>query len=607
MLITLFALTSLFLVIRSASYYRHAKRLTSDYQITIEAGQESFYLAVAIFDEITHRTDFQIKDCNARGAALLGHTCHQLIGKNVSQFYGANPGRHVFDIFTDKIENGIHQDQFCLTQELSNATGWVQRRLVRRGDMMALTLHDISELKVHEEELDQIVNSDSLTLLANRHWLMAFLPDAIARAKSNGQLLAVLLVDIDDFKNINDVLGHETGDDLLRSVALRLASLCSKHDSLVRLGGDEFAIVLEQLQQVSDAEQVAQRIVSAFEDAFRIHDDWSAVRLSIGISVYPAHCDDAQALMKFADIAMYAAKISGKARYCLYQRHLSDTLNSRLSARKALENAVQNNEFVLLYQPRIDAQTGEFCSMEALIRWIHPTKGVVLPSEFIPLAEECGLIGKIGNFVIDQTCSQLARWQAQRLPCLPVSINVSLKQFELGDLITKLKESMRTHQISSSLVEVELTESCMMSTHLDMAKHLAGLKSLGIKLLVDDFGTGYSSLSQLQQLDLDVLKVDRAFANELERTAEGAVFFKAIISMAHALNMTVVAEGIETEAQLRRLQELGCNEIQGFLIAPPLPANDIPALLLQKVWSPLFTNAKSFSGKPVRPVDEHTR
>ena len=586
MLITLFALAGILLVIGSASYYRHAKRLTADYQMTIEAGQESFYLAAAIFDDEKHCTDFQIKDCNARGAALLGHTCSQLIGKNISEFYGTNPGRHVLGIFTDKIENGIHQDQFCLSHESSTARGWVQRRLVRRGDMMALTLHDISESKVHEEQLDQIVNSDSLTLLANRHWLMDFLPDAIARAKANATLLAVLLVDIDDFKNINDVLGHETGDDLLRSVALRLASLCSKHDSLVRLGGDEFVIVVEQLQHVTDAEHVAQRIVSAFEDAFKIHDDWSAVRLSIGISITPTHCDDAQALMKFADIAMYAAKINGKARYCLYQKHLSETLHSRLGARKAIENAVEHNEFVLLYQPRINAFSGEFCSMEALIRWNHPTRGLVQPNEFIALAEECGLIGKIGDFVIDETCSQLARWQTLQLPCLPVSINVSLKQFELGDLTAKLKESMQKYQVAPGLVEVELTESCMMSTHLDISKHLAELKSIGIKLLVDDFGTGYSSLSQLQQLDLDVLKVDRAFANELERTAEGAIFFKAIISMAHALDMTVVAEGIETEAQLRQLQELGCNEIQGFLIAPPLPAYDIPELLRQKVWTP---------------------
>ena len=595
MLIELFATAGILLLLTSLWHHRHAKRLTSDYQIAIEAGQESFYLAAAIFDGANKAIDFQIRDCNARGAALVGHSCSQLIGKNLSLLYASNPGRHVLGIFADGVKNGIHQDQFCLSPDATVGTGWVQRRLVRRGDMLALTLHDISESKVHEAELDQLVNSDSLTLLGNRHWLMEFLPGAIARAKNSGQLLAILLVDIDDFKNINDVLGHETGDDLLRSVALRLASLCGKHDSLVRLGGDEFTIVLEQLQHVSDAEQVAQRIVDAFEQAFSIHGDCSAVRLSIGISMYPNHGDDAQALMKFADIAMYAAKISGKARYCLYERHLSDTLNSRLGARKALESAVDNDEFVLLYQPRIDAQTGEFCSMEALIRWIHPTRGVVLPNEFIPLAEECGLIAKIGAFVIDQTCAQLAQWQAQHLPCLPVSINVSLKQFELGDLPGTLQESMRKYQIRPSLIEIELTESCMMTTHLDIAAHLADLQALGIKLLVDDFGTGYSSLSQLQQLDLDVLKVDRAFANELERTAEGAIFFKAIISMAHALNMTVVAEGIETEAQLRQLQALGCNEIQGFLIAPPLPAGDIPALLIQKIWSPFFSASTSLT------------
>ncbi len=552
--------------------------------MALDAGQESFYLASVIATESGNISDYQICDCNGRGAALLGLDRDELIGKKLSTMCGSDPSRHLLGVFTAMIDNGIHQDQFCLPATSRHSGGWVQRRLVKHGDLLALTLHDISESKVHEAELAMATNLDALTHIANRHWLKEFLPSAIGRAKNDRQLLAVLVIDIDDFKNINDVLGHETGDDLLQSVAKRLGSLCGEHDSLARLGGDEFTMVLEQLNSSELAEQTAQRIVHMFEQPFYVHGDSSMVRVSIGISMYPSHGDDAQALMKFADIAMYAAKISGKARYCLYERHLSDTLNSRINARKALEHAVEHNEFLMYYQPRMNAQTGEYCSMEALIRWAHPARGLVLPNEFIPLAEECGLIAKIGMMAIEQTCAQLAQWQAQQLPCLPVSINVSLKQFDQGDLIIQLTNAMQKYQIAPELIEVELTESCMMSTEHTIADELAVLQALGIKILVDDFGTGYSSLSQLQQLDLDVLKVDRAFAKELDRTAEGAVFFKAIISMAHALNMTVVAEGIESRHQLELLQQLGCNEIQGFLIAPPLPACDIPALLIAKRW-----------------------
>ena len=573
---------------------RRWAHVRSEYKIAIDAAQDSFYLFAESPGVHRNTIDFEILDCNARGAALLGHSRAQLIGKKLSILCNGNPAHHVLGICIELQKTGTHQDQFCLTGSHALATGWVQRRVVRSKNRTALTLHDISESKVHEEELTQIVNSDALTLLANRHWLMEFLPAAIERAKTNNHLVAVLLIDIDDFKNINDVLGHDIGDKLLCSVAMRLDSLCGPHDSLARLGGDEFTMVLEQIQHVADVELRAQRIVNAFENAFNIDGEHGKARVSIGVAVFPAHANDAQALMRFADIAMYAAKISGKARYCLYEKHLSDTLNNRLGARKALEQAVENNEFVLYYQPRVDAQTGVFCSMEALIRWAHPTRGLILPNEFISLAEECGLIAKIGALVIDQTCAQVAHWLALDLPCVPVSINVSLKQFDQGDLTVLIKKALEKYDVAATLIEVELTESCMMSAHLDIASHLVGLQALGIKLLVDDFGTGYSSLSQLQQLDLDVLKVDRAFAKELDGNPQGAVFFKAIISMAHALDMTVVAEGIETETQLRTLQELGCNEIQGFLIAQPLPADEIPALLLQKVWSPFFKTSENF-------------
>ncbi|MEC5215541.1 diguanylate cyclase (GGDEF)-like protein [Actimicrobium sp. GrIS 1.19] len=563
----------------------HTDRIEATYRLAIDAGDEGFYMINALYDRHGHVADFQVEDCNARGAAFVGSARRDLIGKKISELDLLNQPRQLVDLFDKAMDRGVHQDEFCAGATGQGEMQWLRRRLIRLGDGLAMTLRDISETRAHATALSMIANSDALTQLPNRHWLIEFLPGAIAHAAAHGRRLAVLFVDMDDFKNINDLLGHGTGDELLRSVAGRLRNLLGKHDSIARLGGDEFTIVLEHVQQDDSVEQAAQRIAAAFDEPFEVAGDSTLVRASIGISLYPENGNDAQTLLKHADIAMYSAKVGGKARYCFYQPHLSASLSARLTARKELELAIEQDQFTLFFQPRVDANTGAFCSMEALVRWLHPTRGVVPPTEFIPLAEETGLILKLGAMVIDKTCAQIDQWQRQQLPLLPVSINVSPRQFSQGNLCQQLADAMQRHDIAAHLIEVELTESCMMSDHADMVSALAELKALGIRLLVDDFGTGYSSLSQLQRLDLDVLKVDRAFTSELDRTEEGVVFFRAIISMAHALGMTVVAEGVESDAQLRLLQELGCNEIQGFLIARPMPASEIPARLRQPHWA----------------------
>jgi diguanylate cyclase (GGDEF)-like protein len=563
----------------------HVDRIEATYRLAIDAGEEGFYMINALYDKHGEVADFQVEDCNARGAAFVGSTRSGVIGKMVSGLDLLNQPLQLRDLFDRTMDRAVHQDEFCVSATGRGEMQWMQRRLLRRGDGLALTLRDISDSRAQATALSMIANSDTLTRLPNRHWLIGFLPVAIARAAANGRRLAVLFVDMDDFKNINHLLGHGTGDELLSSVAGRLRGLLGKHDSIARLGGDEFTIVLEQVPHDASVEQAAQRIAAAFDEPFDVAGDSTLVRASIGISQYPENGIDTQTLLKHADIAMYSAKLGGKARYCFYQPHLSASLSARLTARKELELAIEQDQFTLFFQPRVDANTGAFCSMEALVRWLHPTRGLVPPTEFIPLAEETGLILKIGALVIDKACAQINQWQRQQLPLLPVSINVSPRQFSEGNLCQQLAHAMQRHDIAAHLIEVELTESCMMSDHADMVSALAELKALGIKLLVDDFGTGYSSLSQLQRLDLDVLKVDRAFTSELDRTEEGVVFFRAIISMAHALGMTVVAEGVESDAQLRMLQQLGCNEIQGFLIARPMPASEIPARLRQPHWA----------------------
>jgi diguanylate cyclase (GGDEF)-like protein len=400
-------------------------------------------------------------------------------------------------------------------------------------------------------------------------------------------MLALLFVDLDDFKNINDTLGHAAGDELLQAVAARLQSMLRPQDNVVRLGGDEFTIILEQVASHADVARVADRIMKSLGAPFSLSGGSShVVHASIGISVFPHDGNDGEALLKHADIAMYAAKTSGKGHYEFYQPHLSENLVVRLDREQALRTAIERDQFVLYYQPRVDTFSGQLRSMEALVRWRHPEAGIIAPHDFIPMAEDTGLIVPLGELVIRKACAQLAHWKAQHLPVVPVSINVSARQFGQGNLAALFAACMAAHAIDASLIEIEITESCMMGEDHTVTEELAALEALGIKLLVDDFGTGYSSLSQLQRLDLDVLKVDRAFTAQLCDGREGEALFMAILSMAHVLGMTVVAEGVETVDQLRVLQALSCNEVQGYFISPPVPADDIPALMAKRFLFP---------------------
>jgi EAL domain-containing protein (putative c-di-GMP-specific phosphodiesterase class I) len=345
------------------------------------------------------------------------------------------------------------------------------------------------------------------------------------------------------------------------------------------LGGDEFLVIIENIAHKTDAAHVADRILQAFEERFRLSGGVFSIGTSIGISMFPADGTDADTLLRRADIAMYSAKSSGKAQYRFYDQKFYDALRARLEQESELRHAIEHDQFVLYYQPRVDISTGTTSSMEALVRWSHPSKGLVEPLEFIPLAEETGLILGLGELVIDKVCAQLAYWGRKGEELVPVSINVSPRQFNEADIANILSEALARHNIDPKLVEIELTESSMMGDNADIARALTAIRRMGIKLLVDDFGTGYSSLSQLQRLDFDVLKVDRAFTSEIEKTEKGNVFFKAIITMAHALGMRVVAEGVENERQIKILKALRCDEIQGFYISRPIPPTETQPIL----------------------------
>jgi diguanylate cyclase (GGDEF)-like protein len=442
-----------------------------------------------------------------------------------------------------------------------------------------------AQRREHEEEEGRRAH-DILTGLPNRYWLASFLPGALAQAKARGTTLALLFIDLDEFKHVNDTQGHAAGDLLLRQAAARLKSLLRPGDQVVRFGGDEFIVLLDPVDSEQQVAAVADRILKAFGRPFDVAEESQSVGASIGISLYPRDGEDPESLIKHGDIAMYSGKSDGKGQYRFFDPALYTRLKSRARLKNRLLEAIECNQLQLYYQPRVDTRTGELRSMEALVRWMHPELGLIPPVEFIPLAESSGMILQIGEIVMDQACAQLAAWQAAGLKPVPVSINVSPKQFAQGNIHRQLAAQLARHRVDPGLLEVEITESAMMGEQDEIIAELAAIRALGVKLHVDDFGTGYSSLSQLQKLKMDVLKVDKAFTSELCNSVEGRVFFQAIVSMAHALGMDVVAEGVETAQQLQVLQGLGCNEVQGYYVARPMPPADIEECMRRRFLFP---------------------
>ena len=557
------------------------------YRTATESGNDGFYMAAAVRDDNGQIVDFEIVDCNERGAYFYGFSRTALIGTRLSSIAAGGFGKALFATYCTAMEAGFYEDEREMPADNRLNITWGHRRLVRVGNGLAITLSDISERKAHVAALQRAANEDLLTGLFNRHWLMEFLPPALARAGAAGQSIALLFIDLDEFKYINDAHGHATGDQVLSAAAQRLRSLLRPADHVVRFGGDEFIVLLMPAETDAQTAMVADRIVAAFAAPFLLGEERHAAEVSVGISMFPRNAGDAATLISQSDIAMHVAKAEGKGRSRFFDPSMSHTLQTRSQLKHSLIEALDKQQFVLYYQPKVDAFTGALCGMEALVRWVHPVHGVIPPLEFIPFAETSGLIRQIGEQVMDMACAQLAAWRAQGHALVPVSINVSPRQFASGDVHRKLTTYLERHHIAPALLEIEITESAMMGDDQNVLAELSAIRDLGVKLHVDDFGTGYSSLSQLQKMKMDVLKVDRAFTSALGQSREGTVFFQAIVSMAHALGMSVVAEGVETHEQLQLLQELKCNEVQGYFIARPLPAAGMSNLMHGKSLFPV--------------------
>jgi diguanylate cyclase (GGDEF)-like protein/PAS domain S-box-containing protein len=429
---------------------------------------------------------------------------------------------------------------------------------------------DISERKRMEERLHQLVRTDHLTNIPNRFLLAERFAGGLAQARREGSLLAMLMIDIDRFKNINDSLGHGMGDTLLKLVAARLKACIRECDTLARWGGDEFVLLLPGLQVADTAITVAQRCLNSLKESFVLDGQSLHVTVSIGISASPDSSAESETLLRNADTAMYRAKARGGNCLVVYTAEMSDGARSRLAMESALFHAIERRELLLHYQPLISARTGKLAGVEALIRWKHPQYGLVPPGDFIPIAEETGLIDAIGEWVLRTACAQMDAWNRGGLQRIPISVNVSSRQFRQDSLANMVKTVLEDTGFDPKLLELELTESLLMDDLGRSKTILAELKTLGVSIALDDFGTGYSSLSYLKGFALDTLKIDRSFTSELMTSDTNASIVRATIGLAKGLRLRIVAEGVETRAQADFLAKHGCDVLQGFLFARPM-------------------------------------
>lgn len=519
-----------------------------------------------------------------KGAQLIfGYHEKELLGKNL-QFIISERYREVHQMEMNRYLStgkphiigktvelqGLRQDGSEFPIELSIAT-WLEEGSTYFSNI----IRDITERKKAEEKIKQMVYLDSLTGLPNRHLLNDRLTQALEQASENKQIIGIMFIDLDRFKNINDTLGHAIGDHLLIEAATRIQICSGKSDTVSRQGGDEFIVILPNT--ISDEiMKKAQKILYQFTQAFVINGQEMFVTPSIGISMYPTDGRDVETLIKNADTAMYRVKEQGKNNFQFYTPDMNKAISKKMQLEVGLRKGLERGEFKVYYQPQVDVSSGKVIGVEALIRWQHPELGNIPPDDFIPLAEETGLIIPIGEWVLYEACRQNKSWQNQGYPPIRIAVNISSRQFQQGNLLEIISKTLRQTKLSPQYLELELTESIIQDSKYAIST-MQKLKTMGIQLSIDDFGTGYSSLRYLKLFPVDSLKIDRSFTRNIFEDSKDAALVHTIISMAHNLDLKVIAEGVETQEQLHFLQERECNEAQGYLFSRPIPAEEMSA------------------------------
>jgi diguanylate cyclase (GGDEF)-like protein/PAS domain S-box-containing protein len=556
---------------------------------------ESSLNAVIITD--ARHPDHAIEYVNPAFERITGYAAREVIGRNCRFLQGNDRNQPPLQQIRAALRH--HQEgKAVLRNYRKNGTVFWNDLLIApvRDDQGEVThfvgiVNDITEIINYQQQLERQANYDGLTGLANRNLLQDRLRQGIAYALRRSRQLALLFIDLDDFKLVNDSLGHQAGDRLIREAALRLKSQMREDDTVARVGGDEFVVALFDIGDDEVVLNAMQRIIAEMTRPFSIDDRDLYVTCSIGVSLYPKDGEDAITLLRNADTAMYRAKEQGRNGFRFYTSDMNDRAVERLSVETRLRSALERNEFSLAYQPIIDLQTGKICSMEALLRWTNPVDGEVPPVRFIPIAEETGLILPIGDWVLRTACAQVRTWLDAGLPAVRVAVNLSARQFSKERLVQSISAALAASGLEARYLELELTESLLMQSADTVVETLRTLKAMGIGLSIDDFGTGYSSLSYLRQFPVDRLKIDRSFVRDIDKDPGNALIVNAVTSLGRSLDLKVVAEGVETASQMNFVRERGCHESQGFLFCRPLAAADMAELLKKGVDAAALTVA----------------
>lgn len=531
--------------------------------------------------------DFNIVYANPAYETLSGYELAKILGKNPFIICSRRRGRGYFrNAMADLELNGCWQGEIWCARKNGEAYPiWAMVSAVKNssGIIKNYTFFstDITKFKQNEERLQHMAHYDVLTNLPNRSLMFDRLNQVLRMARRYRHTVSVMLLDLDRFKEVNDTLGHHVGDRLLIEVSQRLVGYVRESDTVARLGGDEFLIILPEVRNPNNAVQVAQKFIDLLSAPFEFDGNDVYISVSIGIAMYPGDGEETHQLVKNADTAMYHAKAQGKNNFKFFTEDINKSTIERFLLETRFRRALEKLEFQLNYQPKVDIRTGSIIGMEALLRWYHPEQGHIDPRLFIPLAEETGLIVQLGEWVIREACRQIKRWQDEGLPHLRVSVNISARHFHRKDLAELIVDIIKETGLASKYLMLEITESMIMENVDEAIMALKKFKNMGISTSIDDFGTGYSSLNYLKRFSIDELKIDGSFIKDIEGNSDNRKVISAIIALAHSLNLSVVAEGVETKSQLDFLTDNGCDEIQGYYFSKPLSSEAFKNLIQQ--------------------------
>ncbi|MCX7193000.1 MAG: EAL domain-containing protein [Proteobacteria bacterium] len=550
-------------------------------------------LAAAVFDStregvMVTDTSNRIVRINPAFTDITGYSEADLMGKTPEILQSGRHNRAFYAVIQDSIasaghwqgeiwnrrKNGEIYPELASIAVVKNISGVISH--------FVTVFADISTLKQTQADLDFLAHHDPLTRLPNRSSLLVNLEHSMSRAQRDGKYLALLMIDMDRFKDVNDSYGHLVGDELLQQVASRLLAQWRERDTIFRLGGDEFTVLLEDITDAKDAAHIANEVIEILSEPFRLADSIEVrIGASVGISIFPGHSSTPELMLQHADSALYKAKNEGRGRFVYFSESLTLAARERVDIEVRLRHAIKHDELRVYYQPQVDIRTGLIVGAEALVRWQSPEDGLIQPARFIHIAEASGLIGEIDDWVLKEACAQGQRWRVAGLPPLTLAVNLSPYQFLQGDISETVTQVLRDTGFPAAYLELELTESALMQRETEAILILNRLKALGVRLAIDDFGTGYSSLAYLKLFPLDVLKIDKRFIDDIPLHRDDMEIATAIIAMAHSLRLKVLAEGVENKNQLAFLETQGCDLFQGYLTSSPVPAAEFEQLLLR--------------------------